>query len=96
MRLNQCVHSRRHHRAFTHQFHAILGDYLDLALLAKKWLAALQRPKLPLPEHLPAAAVVFTDFASAGGKDSGLHRLKVRLRHIETELVHHTPLACCS
>ena len=64
--MNQLV--SHHHLDFP------LGHLFELPRLAEKWLTAGQRPKLALPQHLPAATVICAYAASAGGGWSATSR----------------------
>ncbi|ABP78876.1 conserved hypothetical protein [Stutzerimonas stutzeri A1501] len=73
-----------------HHLHFPLRHVLHLPGLPEKGLTAFQRTILSLPQHLPAAAVVGTDPASANRKHCFLDRFQMAVRNIETQLVHRT------
>ena len=71
-----------------HHFNTIFFECFQLVLRTDEWITASQRPKLPLPGHLPRAVFIVPDASGTSGKNGGLHRLQMSGWHIEAQFHH--------
>ena len=88
MRRTQGCHYSDNAVIIEHHFHTIFFESFQLILRTDEWITAGQRPKLPLPDHLPRAVLIVTDAPCSSGKNGGLHRLQMSGWHMEAQFHH--------